>query len=352
VLFRQVILPRYLVREVWPLFVAGLLLFVLLLCLDVLSTAAGASLKNQTSLETLVQYLLSYLPQVIHKALPLAIPFAVLIALGRLVKDSELKVAYGAGVRPLALLYPLSAFGLFISAVAFVNNAFVQPAAETLFKQAQYRVFYNSELPRYQNLYIKTDAVTGALFYAGRVTKNADGKSALLNGVMVKQKDHTYTAQTGIWDLEKKTWRLEDATEYQAPEPDPRQVGAVSFAYTAPPPTDLVPETLSLGVLWSNLHSSIYSGVQLKQAWFDFHRRFADALSALFFVFAAGALGLLLRNQAGAFIAVVLMIFSFYVVWTAMPSLVGFEALAPWLAAWMPNIVLAALGLSLLRRLW
>ncbi len=345
-------MPRYLVREVWPLFVAGLLLFVLLLFLDVLSTAAGASLRYRVSLATLAQYLISYLPQVIHKALPLAIPFAVLIALGRLVKDSELKVAYAAGVRPLVLLYPLSLLGLLVSAAAFLNNAFLQPAAETMFKQAQYRVFYNTELPRYQNMYIKTDAVTGALFYAGRVTKNADDKSALLDGVMVKQADHTYTAQTGIWDLEKKTWRLEDATEYQAPAPDPRQVGVVSFAYTAPLPTDLVPETLALGLLWSNLHSSIYGGVQLRQAWFEFHRRFADALSALFFVFAAGALGLLLRNQAGAFIAVVLMIFGFYVVWTAMPSLVGFEALAPWLAAWMPNLLLATLSLSLLRRLW
>ena len=351
-LFRQVILPRYLVREVWPLFAAGLLLFVLLLFLDVISTAAGSALKNQTSFLTLGQYLLSYLPQVLRRALPLAIPFAVLLALGRLAKDSELKVAYGAGVRPLALLYPLMFFGLLISVLAFVNSAFVQPAAETLFKQTQYRVFYNTDLPRYQNMYIKSDAVSGALFYAGTVNQNADGRSALLSGVMVKQKNSTYTALNGVWDLERKTWLLENATQYQSPELPLRQLARVTFPYKAPLPTTLVPETLSLNVLWDNLHSSIYSGTELRKAWFDFHRRFADALTALFFVFAAGAIGLLLRNQAGAFIGVVLMIFGFYVVWTAMPSLVGFNALAPWLAAWLPNFMLGLLGLSLLRLLW
>ena len=334
-LFRQVILPRYLVQEVWPLFVAGLLLFVMLLFLDIISSAAGAALKNQTSFALVAQYLLSSLPNILRKALPLAIPFAVLIALGRLAKDSELKVAYGAGVRPIALLYPLMLFGLLVSVLAFVNSAYLQPAAEGVYKKVQYQVFYNTELPRVQNLYIKNETLTGALFYAGTVNQNADGKSALLSGVMVKQKNSTFTATTGVWDLEKKTWLLENATQYQSPELPLRQLARVTFPYEAPLPTTLIPETLSLTVLWDNLHSSTYSGTELRKAWFDFHRRFADALTALFFVFAAGAIGLLLRNQAGAFIGVVLMIFGFYVVWTAMPSLVGFDALAPWLAAWL-----------------
>lgn len=56
------------------------------------------------------------------------------------------------------------------------------------------------------------------------------------------------------------------------------------------------------------------------------------------FAFAAGVLGLLLRNRAVSFAATVVFIATFYVLWISLPPLARVGALAPALAAWLPNL--------------
>ena len=52
--------------------------------------------------------LLGYqMPGLLNICLVLSVPFALLLAFGRLAKDSEFKAAMAGGVRPLSLLLPL-----------------------------------------------------------------------------------------------------------------------------------------------------------------------------------------------------------------------------------------------------
>jgi lipopolysaccharide export system permease protein len=88
-----------------------------------------------------------------------------------------------------------------------------------------------------------------------------------------------------------------------------------------------------------------------RDARFELARRFADPFTALGFAAAAGAIGLMLRNRAWAFAAVVLLIFGFYVVWSAMPQMVKLGALPELVAAWLPNTLLLLLALGLAWRL-
>ena len=69
------------------------------------------------------------------------------------------------------------------------------------------------------------------------------------------------------------------------------------------------------------------------------------------FALAAGMLGLLIRNRAAAFAAVLVFIVCFYILWTTMPGLAGAGALNPTLAAWVPNLAFLLLAGGLAWRL-
>ena len=58
----------------------------------------------------------------------------------------------------------------------------------------------------------------------------------------------------------------------------------------------------------------------------------------------AGALGLLIRNRAAAFAAVVVFIVAFYALWITVPNLAKAGAFEPTLAAWLPNLAFLLLA--------
>ncbi len=108
----------------------GVAAFCLLLSIDTLTVWAGYLIEQNATLLTVLQLMLYRLPFFLHLSLPIAVVFAVLLATGRLAKDSELKAAYASGVPPLALLWPLLGLGLVISLVAVLNNGYLEPRGE------------------------------------------------------------------------------------------------------------------------------------------------------------------------------------------------------------------------------
>src|SRR5690625_7659051 len=92
---------------------------------------ASFLLTYDASLLQVGELLLSKLPYFLHLSLPIAGVFAVLLATGRLARDSELKAAYALGVPPLAFIVPMLLFGLVITGLAVVNNGWVEPIAES-----------------------------------------------------------------------------------------------------------------------------------------------------------------------------------------------------------------------------
>src|SRR5690625_6006606 len=96
---------------------------------------ASFLLTYDASLLQVGELLLSKLPYFLHLSLPIAGVFAVLLATGRLARDSELKAAYALGVPPLAFIVPMLLFGLVITGLAVVHNGWVGPLAERNYKR-------------------------------------------------------------------------------------------------------------------------------------------------------------------------------------------------------------------------
>jgi lipopolysaccharide export system permease protein len=342
-------LGAYLLRETIPLYLFGVAAFCLLISIDYLSIMAQF-LVNQNASAATVSLLLFYkLPMFLHLSLPIAGVFAVLLATGRLAKDSELKAAYALGVPPLALLWPLLGFGLVTSGLALVNNGYLEPLAERRYS-ALVDSFYYTRPRTETQINAAFSLPDGSIHYAAEIRADRDDPdSATLRGVLLLLPDgSTVTAPEGRWSSSDRQWVLEDAEIAPAAgegEPRVRAELRVPFMFSGDPASTLTRETLlTLDELRQRTDNVQAAGGQVRELHYELQRRVADAFSAACFVLVASLLGLGIRGRSTAFAWTIGLLVAFWALWTLSGSLFDRHVLSPAAAAWLTPLLVTAAG--------
>ncbi|AIZ45747.1 permease [Deinococcus radiopugnans] len=345
------ILTRTVLGEIARWYLGGVALFLTLLMTDALSSTVGKLLVYHPPVTQALAAFLSILPQSLNKTLVLAVPFSILLAFSRMQRDNELKAVLASGIRPLSLVWPLALPFALVGVVAYFNAGTLVPAGLANWDRAWYTIYDQPPPPPQQEKYIY--APPGALYYAGRVSADSAGSLvAQLSGVMVQRGDETLTAQYGTWDSGQRTWTL-NSPWITRPGQNPRQEGGdvvVPQTDTLRPPPPAA-QQVSNAELRAALLSDTLSRKGVRDYTFQLAARVADPATPVVFALAAGMLGLLIRNRAAAFAAVLVFIVCFYILWTTMPGLAGAGALNPTLAAWVPNLAFLLLAGGLAWRL-
>ncbi len=341
-------LSRYFIRETSGLYLFGVAAVCLLLSIDLLTTWAKFLIEQDASLLTVARLMLYKTPFFLHLAMPLAIVFAVLLATGRLAKDSELKAAYSLGVNPFNLLLPMLAFAFVVSLFIVINNGYLEPTANRAYEVLEDSFFYTKPPPEVQSnvAYRISD---DSIYFAGRIRADEDNKNlATLSGLYILESDGTImTAPEGQWNSETRTWLLYDA---QRVETD----GSTSLSSelelpfeTAEDAADSLQDSsaLSLTELSRRIDSVKQAGGELRDLQFAFHQRIADAFSAVIFALIAAVLGLQLHNRTAGFGWTIALIVVFWVIWTLSGQLFEQNILSARVAAWMTSGVTGVAGL-------
>ncbi len=343
-------LARYLLRETAGLYLLGVAAFCLLLSIDLLSVLARFLVQQDASLADVGRLLVYKLPWFFHLSLPIALVFAILLATGRLAKDSELKAAYSLGVPPGALLWPLVLAGVVVGALSLANNGFLEARAERAYQGLIDGFIYVRPPAQVQtNVSFRID--NEGVYFASRVRGDLDDLArAKLQGVMVLLEDGTLlTASAGTWHSDVRTWTLDDA-QRTAPGGSPEIVGDVTipFALVATPDETLArSETLPLDQLGTNIRRIEAAGGDVRPLRYQFHRRIADAFSAVVFALIAGAVGLRLRGRAAGFAWTIMLLVGFWALWFFAGNLFDAGAVGPLLAAWLTPMLAGAGALLL-----
>lgn len=343
-------LPRYVLREVLRMYLAGLALFLILQMTDALSSTVGKALTYKATFAEAGTAFLGILPTFVNRSLVLAVPFGILLGLSRLQRDSEVKALLAAGVRPLSVVWPLLLPFALVGALAFVNAGSVVPAGLDRWDRTWYGIFGMATPIPSQDRY--TYAPPGALYYAGRVLNDSGGQSAQLSGVMVQRGDEILTAQTGRWDAAARTWVLDSPWVTRTGKAPAQQTGPVTVPQQdrlEPPPPD--PKKISNAQLRAELARGDLGREARRDYSYQLAARYADPFTPVAFALAAGALGLLFRSRAAATAAVIVFIAGFYVLWETMPTLARSGAIGPEVAAWLPSVLFTLIGLGLAWRL-
>ncbi len=123
------ILDRYLFREALSHFAGALAVLLLLLatnqCVRILAAAASQSLPREAVLPMIGYTVLQYLPVI----MPAALFFGLLLALGRMCRDSELPAAMACGYGARSQLLPVAALAVPAAALACWMTLDLAPGA-------------------------------------------------------------------------------------------------------------------------------------------------------------------------------------------------------------------------------
>jgi len=334
------VLQRYLLREILTPYLLGTLLFIGLVTTDLLSSLSGVFLSRGTSWVQVGELVLYRMPYTLGVALPLGLVFAVLVALARWIRDSELKAVYAAGIAPVRLLTPVLGLAAFVAAVAWINAGWIKPEAQARYDDLIYEIYYG---------HAPSGVLTNAayapqglgVYFARRILPDEAG-GGRLRGVRVVEPDGTvWSADEGVW--KDANWVLKGAWK-TAPGARPEFWETIPLPF---PSRFVEKKTTYESLPMAELRELARVDPAAR---FPLQRRHADAVGVIALAWLAAVIGLSLREAAWAFVAVVLLIFGYYVLWTLAAQLARFAVVGPY-GAWLADVVYFALALLGTRRL-
>lgn len=349
-------LSRTVLREIAPLYAAGLAVLLLLLLTSFLLNVLADAVARGAPVGLVARYLLFKVPSAASAGLTLALLFAALLALARMAGDRELRALLALGVSPGALLRPLVLAGVAVATLAAVNNEIVVPWAERRALEVQKEILLEAPATLLQEGAFFTDA-RGRSLFLGRLAPGgrAEDVMILAPGGLAGPRE-VIAAERGRLDEADGVWRLEGlrvrVLDAGRPSLDMRSdVGTVpvrDLTAAATGQADLV--TLPLPELVSRLRS----GGDDAAAWTALHRKAAEPLAAVAFAVFALAVGLAgVRREAPlGMVSVLLLTFVYYATWSVAKLLGAQGAVPAWIAGWAPVALYLAAGTALLASAW
>ena len=348
---------RYILSEIVPLLIAGLMTVVLLFLLAAIFAVLAPLLAKGAS-PLLVAKLAAYaVPDGLSRGLPIALLFAVLLAMSRLAGDAEIKSMLASGLSPLRLLWPALGLALAVAALSFVN-------AETWVPQASQR-----SLSTGREILLDNPRVLG-LGRAGAILRDAFGRAITVDavqsggrfsGVRIVQTEtggparEVITARSGQLLPGSAVLRLFSGQRvtFQGARP----VTVAAFESADLPVQDLQanldsegdslrPINLPLRQLLARLRDLRATGADAGAELTALHRKFAEPLAALAFAFFGVALSLYTFRSGASLglVWVLLLTFAYYATWSVFRVMGEQGALDPALAAWAPDALYLLAG--------
>jgi len=134
------ILNRYISREIWPIFIAGLLVFIFIVLAARMLSLAEWVVNRGIHLGEVIKMIAYLIPGMVLFALPAAMLMAVFIAFLRLSSDNEITAMKSSGISLGQMLPPVVVLSLVGLLVALSIGVFFLPQGNRAFKDLVFRI--------------------------------------------------------------------------------------------------------------------------------------------------------------------------------------------------------------------
>lgn len=357
---RLSILDKYILHELAAPFAFSLASFLLFWFVNIFFLAADYIINAHAPFFLLVRFLLFRIPQATPYAFPFACLFATLLGFGRLVSDNEITVMRTSGISFLRICALPLALGFFMFGLTYVINDSIAPKAVELSTRTFYQIVYHtSELPIIPQFFRKDDT-TGRVFYVGNVEpdhKTMDNVMIFENAVYSPFRQVT-TAEHGV--IEGQALVLRNARVVRF-----KPNGALDEYHTASivqvglpvgetaddflnssPADNFTMNSKQLKNQISAMQINGQGGATLDLLKISLAQKLAFPCAS--FIAVVIALPLAVRfGRKGRTLGIALSIvvfFLYYILMSAFVALGRNEALNPYIAAWIPNMIVASAG--------
>ncbi len=368
---RLKILNRYILKEMTGPFLIGLAVYTLLFLIQLLFQLANLVIQQGLSAGVSFLIFLLSLPGLLAYTIPVALLLGTIIAYGRLSSDSEIIAIRASGIRGGKLLIAPLYFAGAATVVMLVFNVWLIPYARFTMDRIQGDSTQAIKLVRLLRPGVFFDRIPGVLLYARRVNE----QKARYEDVLVFQKEHRsediltlarYGRTVSSPASGTLQFLLEDGETVRFDRRDPGKVQRSSFKEQT-----LTVQTSGGSTGGGQRSLSEYTTSELlgrlklppqskdpelirkdRYAWlYELNRRFAASLAVLFFVLVGVPLGMVnVRGGKGAgFSLSLIVLLGYWILNSALGDLALAGRMHPWLAAWLPDILLLVAGLWLMR---
>lgn len=357
------ILDRYLLKELLGPFVFGIAAFTFILAgSTVLFNLVGEAVRHGIPFLILGQLFLYKLPYMIVLSFPMSILLATILAFGRLSADSEILAFRAGGIGFLRLVAPIFVSGLFVSLMTIWFNESVVPRASHS-GEVLYSSFRDQQKPTIRRNVNFTQYHEGL---PSRIINVAEVDQGVLRDITVAEYEagalvRLIRSQSGRW-LPAGGWEFYDGVMHSFPVDDWERVLFLSFKkeYIDIPinPLELSDREKSIEEMTSR---ELRKKISQKQALgqdtvsdlMDYHMKFSIPFASLIFSILGASVGLRPHRSSSAMgLGISLVVILVYYVLLSVGMGLGLSAVVPPIVgAWLPNIMVGAFALYLLKRL-
>lgn len=361
-------LTGYIVGEIIPPFLVGLLAFTLILLtarivrLIELVVSRGVPFLEVTKLFALI------LPTFLETTLPMAFLLGILFGCGRLSSDLETLAFKACGISPINFLLPVGLIALVVSLLTLALSTFVRPAASIAVKKELYTIakgsagsllrekVFNNFFPKIL-IYVDEVIPPGNTFQGVLIVDRRDAtKENLIIGRVGLLLAGEGTNTIGL--------RLFDGTIHER-QKERSGFSQTSFnvyhfrldladALSLFDEKKATPSDMSLQQLGAAIRSKQHAGVRPTLELMEAHQRFAFSFAPLVF----GLLGIAIvmapsRSRASRSRGVASCLFwllAYYGLLSFGRAIGERELIAPGLALWLPNLTVGLVAIYLFAR--
>jgi LPS export ABC transporter permease LptG/LPS export ABC transporter permease LptF len=354
------IIDRYVIRQVLMPFSIGLMVFTFLLIIPALIDQAETFVAKGVSAPVVLRLMATLIPQALALTIPMSLLLGLLIGFGRLSADREFVAMQACGISLMRLLRPVGLVAVLSwSATSYVMIVAL-PSANQTFREITYNVvaaLAEGEVkPR-----VFFDTFPELQLYVRDVPQAGGWQGVFLAVNRPGSAEEIYVARNGrvLLNRQRRTVELllEDVTTHTTDASGKYNVGHSKTLVMSVDPDTVFPREgpakgdneMTIAELRARAAELEQNGISSHNQWMAIHRKFSIPVACLVFGLIGLALGATNRRDGtlGSFVLGVIIVFAYYIPLFLGPALAKGGLIPPWLAVWLPNVVLGGLGFAL-----
>lgn len=363
-LFRLPILDGYMLREMLGPFFFAFGAFLLFWALNIFFLAADYIINQHAPFFLVLRFVVFRIPQAIPMAFPFACLFAALLAMGRVMGDNEVTAMRTSGIPVIRIAISPIAFGIVMFLIAYVMNEYVAPASVDLSTRTFYQIIYHTDALPVEPQFFRKDPDTGNTFYVGQVAP--DNKTMLdvqifkpakfgpWNETLQAKSASVRTSSLILHDVIDTRYNEDGFVNNQQHVKDVSiglPLGETASQFVSQVNND--PWTMSSKSLRTQvnaLQSQGIGGTAMGNLQINLANKLAWPFACIIGVLVAVPLALRFGRR-GRMLGIALSIVAFFAYYLMVSAASAFGrngAMNPFLAAWLPNILIGTVGAVLL----
>jgi len=358
-------LDRYVLRETLAPFVLALLVLTFILIIPFIIAQAETMIAKGAPWLVVAQVMVTLLPQALGLTIPMSVLVGLLVALGRMSGDREVVALLACGISPLRLLRP----ALVLGAASWAATSYVMlwaiPDANQTFREITTRLVADRAEGEVKPRVFFED-FPGFVVYVREVPASGGWTGVLAADTRTPEHPVIFLAEHGrmLVDRQQRSIQmvLTNGSRHSTSsrDPDGYEVARFGEIVMSLDPESVFPRAgpargereMTIAELRARADTLAAAGESTHSPWMEIHKKFSIPAACLVFALLGVALGASSRRDGKlvSFMLGVGVIFVYYAVMLLGQALAKGQHVAPWVATWLPNLLLGAAGVVALWR--